>query len=315
MLLPTLLFLLSSITPPTAAIVKSQFPTGIKGFNYDAHDDFTTLFPKAKALGFNAARTFTAIAPDSNPPQPLSAFAAAQASGTNLLIGLYLSAGNASFQFELQALEAAITKYGDALFPSKIIGITVGNEDVYRQQCNDPKLGAGDSVANILDYVSQTRNLLKTHGLDTKIPIGHAETWSQWKNETIASQLLPHLDYAALNSFPYWEGQDIKWAKWAYDGAVSVSEASAQKFKNGNDVVPIWATETGWPTQGKTIGQATANLDNAKAYWKSVGCGSLFGKKRNSFWFRLYGIGGGVDAGISWGVADQGGKALFDLNC
>ena len=317
MLSPAFFLLCSLASPITAAFVKSQFPSGVKGFSYDANDDFGSRFPQAKALGFNSVRTFTAIAPGSNPPQPLGAFAAAHASDMTILVGLYLSAGDAAFQRELAALEAAIKDpvYGSDLFPNKIVGITVGNEDLYRQSANDPKLGAGDSVENIIKYVGQTRDLLRKYKLDTKIPVGHAETWSEWSNWDHSAPLLPKLDYAALNSFPYWEGHKVEDGQWAYEGAIRVSEEAAAQFKNGNDVVPVWASETGWPTKGGTIGDAEANVDNARTYYKNVGCGTLFSKKRNAWWFNLYGVGAGVDAGISWGVADAGGKALFDLKC
>ena len=332
---------LSLCTTLATAIVPSKITDNVKGFNYDSADPFADNFKIAKNLpgtdgAFTSARLFTTIAPNQDQVatkdvQPLAALKAAVDTSTTLLIGLYCSSpqGVDGFNRELAALENAINAdYGQKLFDDLVVGIVVGNEDLYRDsRKDDPKKGdlqPGDSIENIQNYIKLTRELLDKKGLKDKIPVGHAETWAIWTTESISSVLIPQLDFVALNSFPYWEGHTVgEEASWGYKNAIDVTVNATNYFKNNGDVVPVWATETGWPyadTNGPK-GNAYAVPENTEIYWKGAGCDVLFGPNakspRKSWWFKLYGIGDGVDKGISWGVTkDKAGTPAFEsLDC
>jgi glucan endo-1,3-beta-D-glucosidase len=57
-----------------------------------------------------------------------------------------------------------------------------------------------------------------------------------------------------------------------------------------------------------------ANVANAQAYWKAVGCDILFGKI-NTWWFQFNDYPSNVD--IAFGVTGNGisSNGIFDLSC
>jgi glucan endo-1,3-beta-D-glucosidase len=112
------------------------------------------------------------------------------------------------------------------------------------------------------------------------------------------------------DGYPYYQNtennhisQGANLFKSAYDETTAVAKGK-----------PIWITETGWPSSGPTENQAIANVANAQAYWKAVGCGILFGKI-NTWWFQLNDYP--VDGEISFGVTGNNisSKGIFNLAC
>ena len=109
------------------------------GFSYGAfwsesepkrYKDFHRQFSLAKSLPnvpipFTSARLYQA-AQWGSPQEPSEAFQAAIDTNTTLLIGLWLPIDN-----ELIALDKAFEKHGQKLV-DLVIGIAVGNEDIYR---------------------------------------------------------------------------------------------------------------------------------------------------------------------------------------
>ncbi|KAL8737755.1 MAG: hypothetical protein Q9181_001383 [Wetmoreana brouardii] len=192
-----------SLYSPTSAAV-------YKGFNYGAGIDFLTSFRTAQALvgtsGFTSARLETMIEANTT-NSPTSAIPAAIATRTSLLLGMYCSAGDLAFENEIIALTAAIQTYGRP-FVDLIVGISVGNEDLYRTspvgiQNNSPP---GDSVTNILKYINQTRTVLKntSNGIAKGKPVGHVDTWQMWGNATNITSLIAAVDFIGVDAYPYW---------------------------------------------------------------------------------------------------------------
>lgn len=238
----------SIIALATTALAQS------KGFNYGAtnadgscrgYNDFVRFFNEAKSLpgasGFNTARLYTSIQCGSA-ANPIEAFRAAIDTDTNLLVGLWASAGRDVYQNELNALISGARQLGTA-FTDRIIGISVGSEDLYRSspQGVANNAGVGATGAEIEGYIGWMRDWIRGTALENK-PIGHVDTWTAWilpENRGVANTV----NWLGHNSFPYFETtrpNSIDQARENFYTAVGQTES----VSGGK---PVWVTETGWP--------------------------------------------------------------------
>jgi len=293
----------------------------VQGFNYGStaedgschtYNDFANYFKQAKDLagtsgGFASARLYTSIQCGSA-AAPIEAYQAAIDTNTQILVGLWASAGRDIFTNELNALLEAEKTLGTA-FTDLIIGISVGSEDLYRSSAEGVKnnAGVGATGAEIEGYIGWLRDWVKGTTLESK-PVGHVDTWSAWvlgESAGVASSV----DFLGHNGFPYFEANKPNAIEQAADNfwaAVAQTEGVAAGK-------PVWITETGWPHVGAQSGAAVASVDNAKAYWDSVGC-SLFGK-RNVFWYTLKDANT-AQVDISFGITPaDSATPNFDLTC
>lgn len=301
--------------------VLAQADTAIqKGFNYGAtfedgrcrtYEDFVSFFNTAKTLtstsGFSSARLYTTIQ-CGTPNSPISAIPAAIDTDTSILLGLWASAGGEVFANEVAALQAAINQYGQA-FTDRVVGISVGSEDLYRSspegQANNAGIGATADTIN--GYIGWLRDVVRGTPLEGK-PIGHVDTWTAWirpENAVVAESV----DWLGHNSFPYFEAtlpnsiEESAGVFWnAYGNTESVSRGK-----------PVWVTETGWPTTGPASNLAVPSVQNAQSYWRQVGC-ELFDNK-NTWWYTLTDANT-AQTDISFGIVEPGTNApIFDLTC
>jgi len=314
-----------------------------KGFNYGAtnadgscrgYDDFVRFFNEAKSLpgasGFNTARLYTSIQ-CGTAADPTSAFRAAIDTNTNLLVGLWASAGRDAYQNELNALLRGARELGTS-FTDKIIGISVGSEDLYRssEQGKKFKAGVGATGAEIEGYIGWMRDWIKGTALESK-PIGHVDTWTAWvlpENRGVVNTV----NWLGHNSFPYFETSRPN----SIDKARENFYAGLGQTESVSGGKPVLITETGWPRSklpnplhltpshlrpeltyplsvGPKSGAAEASLDNAKRYWKDVGC-SLFGH-RTTFWYTLKDTNT-AQTDLSFAITPLGSKTpYFDLTC
>ena len=356
-----------------SAIVQSPVKGPLKGFNYNPDDDVATLFPLVKnelpnigAPGFTSARLYTALDPNSADPIPHPAFKAAGDSGTAVLIGLAVSLGDAAFQNELSALTAVLIDqngtYGNLVSQNLIVGIAVGNEDFYRQSIQGTPAaatqGAGSQPAVIMKQINQVRHTLgqQTPSLLAKIPVGHTDTWQMWTREDYGKQLLTAnpsqqnfqpIDFIGMQEFSYWEGYEVhNWTSFRTEALSAVESAAsgASSNNNNNGSIPVWVTETGWPTSGPKCCHgaptdagmpgllAQPGKDAAQLYWHGLGCGTLFAgtgsDARNTWWYRIFASttkSAQADAPLDWRIlssaaGQQGSKgggvsAAFPLDC
>jgi glucan endo-1,3-beta-D-glucosidase len=302
-----------------AGLAAAQAP--VQGFNYGAtdengacrtYDDFVGFFNQAKALvgtngGFTAARLYTSIQ-CGTAADPISAYQAAIDTDTRILVGLWASAGRGVYENELNALLAAAANLGSA-FTDRIIGISVGSEDLYRSsdQGVANNAGVGATGAEIEGYIGWLRDWFRGTALESK-PVGHVDTWTAWvlpENAGVVSAV----DFLGHNSFPYFESTKPNAIELAAENFFS-AVANTEGVAAGK---PVWVTETGWPHVGPTQGQAVANVDNAHTYWSQVGC-ALFGQ-RNTFWYTLKDANT-AQVDISFGITPvDSATPVFDLSC
>ena len=286
-------------SPPSNSETSSSSPPSSgsthKGFNYGADTngaatDFATEFAAAQKLsgtsGFTNARLYTMIEYGTT-DTPSSAFQAAINTGTSLLLGVWCSGGQTVVTNELNALKAAVKQYPK--LDSLVVGISVGSEDLYRNSA---------SAANILDYISQTRTAMSNAGVNWQL--GHVDTANIW-SESDGQSVIDKIDWIGADVYPYYS---------------SGSPSSLSDFTSGMaaipDSKPVWVTETGWPTSGSFASTSSvANTGNAQTYWKTVGCGHLFGKT-NTWWYTFY----DGDVALPFGVSGSaGGGPKYSLAC
>lgn len=228
----------------------------LQGFNYGATfedgscrmaSDFEGTFNTARNLvgtdgGFTAARLYTTIQ-CGTVDTPTSAIQAAINTNTTLLLGLWASAGDGIFEDELGALANAVNQYG-AAFTDRVVGISVGSEDLYRSspQGVQGDAGVGTDSATIVRYIDRLRDLIGSTPLLQGIPVGHVDTWTAWilpENAIVAERV----DWLGHNSFPYFEGtlpNPIEEADAIFYRALAETES----VSGGK---PVLITETGWP--------------------------------------------------------------------
>lgn len=120
-----------------------QMPIGLLRFNSGAtkdndaakvQSDFQEEFTTAQNLRgspglFNSVRLYTMIQSGTE-TDPISAFPAAIATNTSMLLGIWCS-GTETIENELTAIQNAIDQYGQE-FADLVVGISVGSEDLYR---------------------------------------------------------------------------------------------------------------------------------------------------------------------------------------
>lgn len=291
-----------------------------KGFNYGntlttgapkSLADFTNEFNLAKNLvgasGFTSARLYTMIQGGTT-NTPIAAIQAAIDTKTTLLLGLWASAGQASFDNEVAALKAAIAQYGTA-FTDLIVGISVGSEDLYR---NSPtgiinKSGYGADPAALVAYIEQVRAAIAGTPA-SGASIGHVDTWTAFVNGS-NSAVVDAVDWLGFDGYPYFQNTQangIANAKALFDESVAATKGAA-KGK------PVWITETGWPVSGPQENEAVASVENAKRYWDEVGC-PLFGNT-NTWWYALQDAVPDTPSPSFGIVAGGSSTPLFDLTC
>ncbi|KAF2182845.1 glycoside hydrolase family 17 protein [Zopfia rhizophila CBS 207.26] len=314
-------FLTSLLLSAAAASAQNQ----LRGFNYGAQFlndapkrqvDFEYEFNAAKQLPgtngqFTSARLYTMVQWQTT-NTVIEAIQAAINTKTTLLLGLWASAGAATFDNEIVALKAAIQQFGSA-FTDLVVGISVGSEDLYRISPTgiENKSGPGANPNELVRYIQLTRDAIRNTGLAGK-PIGHVDTWTAYVNAS-NNAVIEALDFVGVDAYPYFqttmENGIENGNKTFYDAFDATVAAARGK--------PVWVTETGWPVSGPQQNKAVASADNARIYWEDVSC-SLMSKGINLYYYTLQDAQWGTPS-PSFGVKPAGDlmqvQPLFDLSC
>jgi glucan endo-1,3-beta-D-glucosidase len=137
---------------------------------------------------------------------PIQAIPAAISTKTSLLLGLWASAGDASFANEITALKSAIATYGSQLGSGGLVaGISVGSEDLYRISptgiLNKENPGVGPDV--LVGYIKQVRDAIAGTPL-SGVPVGHVDTWTAWVNAS-NDAVISASDFLGVDAYPYFQ--------------------------------------------------------------------------------------------------------------
>lgn len=309
----------------TAATLSSANAAS-KGFNYGAffgnqqakqYVDFKYEFEAAQQLPgtngqFNSARLYTMIQ-HGTASDIISAIQAAIDTKTELLLGIWASAGSAVVDNEITALKNAIAQYGPA-FTNLVRGISVGSEDLYRitpTAIQNGETNPGAQPSELVNYIKKVREAIAGTGLAGK-PIGHVDTWTAYDNSSNAD-VIANLDFLGVDAYPFWEVE--------HDNSIGSANATfydaLQKTKNVSQGKPVWVTETGWPVSGPAQGAAQASAENAGIYWQDVTC-SLLSQGVDLWYYTLQDVQYGTPSpsfGLKPGGDLKAVSPLFDLSC
>ena len=305
-----------------SAALLSTANAAIKGFNYGAQfnndgpkllADFEYEFNAAKNLpgtdGWTSARLYTMIQHGTQ-NTVIEAIQAAINTKTTLLLGLWASAGQESFNNEINTLKAAISQYGTA-FTDLVVGISVGSEDLYRISADGAGGNPGTQPDVLVKYIKQTREAIAGTSL-AGAKLGHVDTWQVYVNAS-NNAVIENLDWIGMDAYPYFQSTF----------ANSIGASSDLFFDAYNQTVaaskgkPVWVTETGWPVSGETVNQAVPSADNARIFWEDVTC-KLVNEDVNLYYYILQDVQWG-NPSPSFGIMPGGDLAqlspLFDLSC
>ncbi|KAH7327978.1 glycoside hydrolase superfamily [Stachybotrys elegans] len=309
----SLLALASMVTSAAAAYQGFNYGSTFSDGSFKVQSDFESDFKTAAGLqgtdgAFTSARLFTMVQ-GGTPNDPISAIPAAISTKTSLLLGLWASAGQQSFNNEITALARTIESYC-AQLDGLVVGISVGSEDLYRNSPIGIEAGeyAGANPDTLVGYIKQVRDTIQGSCL-SKVTIGHVDTWTAYVNASNQA-VIDAVDWVGMDAYPYFEStraNSIAEGRSNFQSAYDQTRSAA----GGKEV---WVTETGWPVSGKTVGQGVPSLDNARTYWRQVGC-SLFGKI-NTWWYTLQ-DSAPTTPNPSFGVvgSDLSTAAVYDLSC
>ncbi|HEX3028673.1 MAG TPA: glycosyl hydrolase family 17 protein, partial [Clostridia bacterium] len=117
-------------------------------------------------------------------------------------------------------------------------------------------------------------------------------------------------DVILINCYPFWEGCRLE------DSIMSLNNMY-QKVKKAGKGKEVIISETGWPSDGKSIGKAIPSKNNAQKFLKSV-LEWVKTKKVKCFYFTGFDESWKAvhegDLGAYWGIFDNNGAFKFNLD-
>lgn len=299
----SLLPLLVTLATPTAAFwrgfnVKSNTADGT---TCKTKDDWRDVFQAIQTFpnGINAARLFYSHKCDSLK----NAVPEAIATGTHILVGIDDS--DSDFEDEKGALLDAIDQYGF----DWMVGISIGSESLYRGN-----IGPNSLTSKINDVRAMIQGV-DGYDADKKfVEVGHVDTTNAWFDQA-NRPVIRACDFIGVDVYPYFQDEDdnhISNAHVLFDDAIAQAQDTVSKALEGSSsgrMPSVWVTETGWPVNGGTNGDAVPSVTNAASYFQQVACPS-FGKM-NTFWFTYQ----DWFALPSFAVVDADGQEYFSQKC
>lgn len=216
-------------------IQEPSWPAKVPGFAFSPYQSgespFKNRFPTSESISddirllvgkTDALRTYSVNGVFAQIP----ALAAQQ--GMNVTLGAWVDGRLDENQRELDALVGVVQTS-----PQSIVNVIIGNEVLLREELE---------VEQLIAYLASVRS-------QVNVPVSTAEPWHVWiKNP----ELVEHVDFIAVHMLPYWEGIEMS---QAVDYIVDKMRLLQHRFPNK----PILIAEVGWPSYGRSIGDASAS--------------------------------------------------------
>ena len=223
-----------------------------------------------------SVRTFSCIEGNELIPQIAKEF------GLKTLVGAWLGSDKEKNEEEVKGLiRLAKEGYVDIA--------AVGNEVLYREDLNENEL---------LRYIKRVKKEIP------EIPVGYVDAYYEFVQRPAITDAC---DIILCNCYPFWEGTEFKHSlqhmRHMYSQVVDAA--------NGKDVL---IAETGWPSDGKSLGGAIPSPENAMKYFINT---NLWANSENIgvFYFSSFDeswkIGNEGDVGAFWGIWDKTGNLKY----
>lgn len=202
--------------------------------------------------------------------------------GLKTLVGAWLGKDAESNQKEIQAL-IQLAKDGFVDIAA------VGNEVLYRKDLTEDEL---------LSAIEQVKLAIPD------IPVGYVDAYYEF---TIKPRITDACDLILSNCYPFWEGCHLDYSlvymKQMYQQALEAAQ--------GKKVI---ITETGWPSQGKSLKDSHPGAENAMKYFINT---QRWSKESqiDIFYFSSFDeswkVGAEGEVGAYWGLWDKNEKLKY----
>lgn len=159
----------------------------------------------------------------------------------------------------------------------------VGNEVLYRNELTEEEL---------LEYIFRVKRALPD------VEVGYVDAYYEFSHRPAITNAC---DVILSNCYPYWEGCNQEYAL----AHMQSMYYGAQSAGGGKKVI---ITETGWPSEGGSLGGAISNAENAMKYFINS---QVWSAKENieMFYFSSFDeswkVGAEGDVGAYWGLWDK----------
>lgn len=202
--------------------------------------------------------------------------------GMKTLVGAWLGKDDQKNHQEIESLiQLARDGYVDYA--------AVGNEVLYRKDLTESEL---------LNIIQHVKNEIPD------IPVGYVDAYYEFVQRPAITEIC---DVILCNCYPYWEGtgfvDSFQHMQHMYHQAFTVA--------NGKKVI---ITETGWPSQGETLGGAEPSNLNAMKYFINTNLWAI-DENVEVFYFSSFDeswkVGPEGDVGAHWGIWDKSEKLKF----
>lgn len=202
--------------------------------------------------------------------------------GIKTMVGAWLGKDEEKNEQEIEALiELGKAGYVDIA--------AVGNEVLYREDLTKEQL---------LGYMRRVKEALPD------VTMGYVDAYYEF---TRHPDICDHSDVILANCYPFWEGcqqeYSLMYMKQMYQ--------AAQYAANGK---PVIITETGWPSQGQSVGASVPSEENAIKYFLNTQYWSQT-ENIDIFYFSSFDEGWKTgpegDVGAYWGIWDKDEQLKF----
>jgi glucan 1,3-beta-glucosidase len=165
----------------------------------------------------------------------------------------------------------------------------VGNEVLYRKELTEEEL---------LVYINRVKKALPD------IEVGYVDAYYEFAKRPAITEAC---DVILANCYPYWEGCSID---YSLNHMQQMYNLAKEAGKGKRTII----TETGWPSQGSSLGGAHSSAENTMKYfinsqvWSEVDDVEMF---YFSSFDESWKVGAEGDVGAYWGLWDKHEKLKF----
>ena len=218
----------------------------------------------------NSVRSFSCI--EGNEFIPIHA----KKNGMGTLVGAWLGHDKEKNEQELEALSGLVKDgYVDIA--------AIGNEVLYRNDLSEQEL---------LDYIYRFKN---DH---PEVPVGYVDAYYEFSHRPAWAEAC---DVILTNCYPFWEKCPFE---YSFDHMRKMYYEAMHAAKGKKVII----TETGWPSQGQSIGGAVPSAEAALKYFINTHLWAM-DEGIETFYFTSFDedwkTGAEGDVGAYWGIWDK----------
>lgn len=245
------------------AYTNAQINNNLDAMKNEITKDFKTM----RNAGFHTVKTFYSMISTVNGQKEATIADIACPMNMQLMLGVYEfdpAKDNCSNwcdiarKKQVESAIASVNKY-NANGKKCIIGVVVGNEDIYNWNFTQPNTLVQKNLSADLTTIK--------NAINGKAPVGTAQQDGALLKLTASDPhgIINKLDFIGANIYPYWSGEhpDINAAKTEFANRFDAIKNQA-KFQGKE----IQVTEEGWPSQFSSGQNPNASLPNEISYYQ-----------------------------------------------